>query len=101
MPKVCTVLVGLEIQTYASHLFTVTEMLLAVLSVCSEEELTEADIDSTGEVEIRTELPPMSEDIQRRRQEIKNKILAVGKVQRMFQVLRSVLFLAGRLFVIC
>lgn len=65
-------------------------MLLAVLSVCSEEELTEADIDSTGEVEIRTELPPMSEDIQRRRQEIKNKILAVGKVQRMFQVLRSV-----------
>lgn len=67
----------------------ITEMLLAVLSVCSEEELTEADIDSTGEVEIRTELPPMSEDIQRRRQEIKNKILAVGKVQRMFQVLRQ------------
>jgi serine/threonine-protein phosphatase 2B catalytic subunit len=65
-------------------------MLLAVLSVCSEEELSDAD--STEGVEIPAELPPTPEEIQRRRQEIKNKILAVGKVQRMFQMLRSVFF---------
>jgi serine/threonine-protein phosphatase 2B catalytic subunit len=63
-------------------------MLLAVLSVCSEEELTDADTDSIAEMP--AELPPTAEEIQNRRQEIKNKILAVGKVQRMFQLLRSV-----------
>jgi serine/threonine-protein phosphatase 2B catalytic subunit len=63
-------------------------MLLAVLAVCSEEEL-----DSSSSSEDETAAPadpgalaPASE----RRQAIKKKILAVGKMQRVFQLLRSV-----------
>ena len=70
-------------------------MLLAVLSVCSEEELTDADSDSIEGTEVPTDIAPTPEEIRRRRQEIKNKILAVGKVQRMFQILRSVFFFLG------
>jgi serine/threonine-protein phosphatase 2B catalytic subunit len=60
-------------------------MLLAILSVCSEEELTDADADSIAEMP--AELLLTAEEIQHWRQEIKNKILSVGKVQRMFQLL--------------
>lgn len=67
-------------------------MLLAVLSVCSEEELTDADTDSTEGTEVLAGPAPTPEEIQRRRQEIKNKILAVGKMQRVFTILRSVSF---------
>lgn len=70
-------------------------MLLAVLRVCSEEELTDVDGDSSEGTEVPADISPMPEEIQRRRQEIKNKILAVGKVQRMFQILRSVPFFLG------
>ncbi|KAF8995996.1 Metallo-dependent phosphatase-like protein [Cyathus striatus] len=65
----------------------ITEMLLAVLSVCSAEELeTESDSDEDGE---RTEGGPTAADIAARRQQIKNKIMAVGKMQRVFQLLRE------------
>ena len=63
-------------------------MLLAILRICSEEELeaiTEED-DDTGTVPDI----PMSPDLAKRRQQIKNKILAVGKMQRIFQLLRHV-----------
>lgn len=59
----------------------VTEMLLAILSICTQEELAESD-ESEGEA-VNTE------DIAERKQMIKNKILAVGKMQRVFQLLRS------------
>jgi len=36
---------------------------------------------------------PTPEEIQLRRQEIKSKIIAVGKMQKVFQMLRFVLFL--------
>jgi serine/threonine-protein phosphatase 2B catalytic subunit len=66
-------------------------MLLAVLSVCSEEELTDVDADSLEEAdEMPAEPAPSPEEIQRRRQEIKNKIIAVGKMQKVFTMLRSV-----------
>jgi len=57
-------------------------MLLAILSICSQEELDGNDSDSGGEAEQPT-------DIAARRQMIKNKILAVGKMQKVFQLLRE------------
>ena len=59
-------------------------MLLAILSICTQEELAESD-ESEGEA-------PSLEDIAARRQVIKNKILAVGRMQRVFQLLRFVFF---------
>jgi serine/threonine-protein phosphatase 2B catalytic subunit len=66
-------------------------MLLAVLSVCSEEELELTDADTESDVVVTVGEPtPSPEEIQRRRQEIKSKIMAVGKMQKVFQILRSV-----------
>ena len=68
--------------------WTVTDMLVAVLNTCSKEELEELD----EEV-----LPPPShpEDSVERRKVIKNKILAVGRMARVFALLR---FVASHLF---
>ncbi|KAG5638516.1 3',5'-cyclic-nucleotide phosphodiesterase (PDEase) (3':5'-CNP) [Sphagnurus paluster] len=65
----------------------ITDMLLAVLSVCSEEELTEVDSDEETVASVDQAMSPA--DVQRRRQEIKNKIMAIGKMQRVFQRLRE------------
>lgn len=58
-------------------------MLVAVLNTCSKEELEEADEEI---------LPPPShpEDSVERRKIIKNKILAVGRMARVFALLRFV-----------
>ncbi|KAK1231000.1 hypothetical protein PQX77_005887 [Marasmius sp. AFHP31] len=68
----------------------ITEMLLAILSICSEEELTE-DGDSSSDDETRTlagaAMSPT--EYQARKQQIKNKIMAVGRMQRVFQLLRE------------
>lgn len=88
----------------------ITEMLLAILSVCSDRELEEGstfssdedreleDIEEEQEVQEgarlagQTQVVPDymldSSDLAQRRQQIKNKILAVGKMQRVFQLLR-------------
>ncbi|KAI9066181.1 Metallo-dependent phosphatase [Trametes sanguinea] len=81
----------------------ITEMLLAILSVCSDQELEstsseeddserlrELDEDSDGD-DTRTvaDLSLNPNEISERRQEIKNKILAIGKMQRIFQLLRE------------
>lgn len=59
-------------------------MLLAILSTCSQEELDESDAeDDAAEAS-------SAEAIAARRQQIKNKIMAVGKMQRVFQILRLV-----------
>ncbi|KAJ1558871.1 3',5'-cyclic-nucleotide phosphodiesterase (PDEase) (3':5'-CNP) [Nowakowskiella sp. JEL0078] len=55
----------------------ITEMLLAILNVCSKDEL-----DETNEI-------VSDEEKEARRQVIKNKIKAVGKMARTFQVLRQ------------
>lgn len=71
----------------------VAEMLLAILSTCSAEELetsSEESTEASDEEEDKLGEMPMSPEISARRQQIKNKILAVGRLQRVFNVLRYV-----------
>jgi len=67
-------------------------MLLAILSICSAEELEESSEEDTdaGDADEKLGDFPMSPEIAARRQMIKNKILAVGRLQRVFNVLRYV-----------
>jgi serine/threonine-protein phosphatase 2B catalytic subunit len=59
----------------------VTDMLVAVLNTCTKEELEEGD-DLTS--------PALSEaDLAERRKVIKNKIMAVGRMSRVFSLLRE------------
>ncbi|KAJ7263018.1 Metallo-dependent phosphatase-like protein [Mycena rebaudengoi] len=72
----------------------ITEMLLAILSICSEEELGDTDSDSgeedaDGDAKMRALGMSTPAEIARRRQEIKSKIIAVGRMQRVFQLLRE------------
>ena len=62
----------------------VTDMLVAVLNTCSKEELDQVDDDAVF-------TPTTAEEQQERRKVIKNKILAVGRMARVFALLRSVL----------
>ena len=66
-------------------------MLLAILSICSQEEL---DSESDGdEEEVQEEdAAKAAEAIAARRQAIKSKIMAVGRMQKVFQILRFVFF---------
>ena len=57
-------------------------MLLAVLSVCSEEELDVEEGEGKEDQE--------AEQLRQRREQIKNKIRAVGRMQRVFTLLRCV-----------
>jgi len=69
-------------------------MLFAILSICSHEELEDTSSSSSdGEDDTRTiaDLALTPDEISARRQQIKSKILAVGKMQRMFQLLRYTL----------
>ena len=70
----------------------ITDMLIAILSTCSEDELKEDATPSTvspGPVSppINANLDPDS--IEYKRRAIKNKILAIGRLSRVFQVLRE------------
>jgi len=60
----------------------ITDMLLAILSICSQEELGESD-DSDEDAH------SSEQELAMRRQLIKNKILAVGRMQKVFQLLRE------------
>ncbi|KAI8890363.1 serine/threonine protein phosphatase 2B catalytic subunit [Backusella circina FSU 941] len=65
----------------------ITSMLLAILNICSQEELSpEEAADATPIVVV-----PDSSDMttEQRRQVIKNKIMAIGKMSRTFSVLRQ------------
>ncbi|CEJ80827.1 Putative Serine/threonine-protein phosphatase [[Torrubiella] hemipterigena] len=67
----------------------ITDMLIAILSTCSEEELKEEANNSP-----LPSSPPASasedpESIEFKRRAIKNKILAIGRMSRVFQVLRE------------
>lgn len=60
-------------------------MLVAVLNTCTKEELEE----ESEEEEISSPVSP-SEDSAERRKVIKNKIMAVGRMARVFALLRFV-----------
>ncbi|KAH7908639.1 Metallo-dependent phosphatase-like protein [Hygrophoropsis aurantiaca] len=62
----------------------ITDMLVAVLNTCSKEELEESDEDS-----LRSPTSQTAEDPVERRKVIKNKILAVGRMARVFALLRE------------
>lgn len=64
----------------------VTDMLISLLNICSKEEL-EDELQSAV-TSPTAGLGPESEQEQRRKV-IKNKILAIGRVSRLFQVLRE------------
>lgn len=66
----------------------VTDMLVAVLNTCSKEELEEAE-------EENMTLSSHAEETFERRKIIKNKILAVGRMARVFALLRSVLLVSS------
>ena len=61
---------------------TVTDMLAAVLNICTQEELNESAEESTLNV------VPVDRDRAERRKVIKHKILAIGRISHMFSVLR-------------
>jgi len=70
----------------------IAEMLLAILSICSAEELetsSEESTDVSDEDNDKLGEMPMSPEIAARRQLIKSKILAVGRLQRVFTALRE------------
>jgi len=56
-------------------------MLLSLLNICTKEELEEADEELTDSKET-------AEEFAERKRVIKNKILAVGRVSRVFALLR-------------
>ena len=66
----------------------ITEMLLAILDICTQEELEDDDSSSQGETSTVADIALTPNEIAQRRQQIKNKVLAVGRMQRVFQLLR-------------
>ncbi|KAJ2717098.1 3',5'-cyclic-nucleotide phosphodiesterase (PDEase) (3':5'-CNP) [Coemansia spiralis] len=69
-----------------------TDMLLAILDICTKDELEEdsAAADAAeAAVQSSESRPLLSSDLEQRRESIRRKILAVGKVARIFHVLRS------------
>lgn len=67
----------------------ITDMLIAILNICSKEELEEEDEDEEM-ITTPTETPDEDEDMAaERRVVIKNKILAVGRMSRVFALLRE------------
>lgn len=68
----------------------ITDMLIAILSTCSEDELKEDTPSSVGPASPPTSTANMDpESIEFKRRAIKNKILAIGRLSRVFQVLRE------------
>jgi serine/threonine-protein phosphatase 2B catalytic subunit len=69
----------------------ITDMLIAILNTCSKEELDDPTPNSLmsgpSSPEIKGPLDPESTEFKRRA--IKNKILAIGRLARVFQVLRE------------
>jgi hypothetical protein len=66
----------------------VTDMLVAVLNTCSQEELMESSDEESVIVPPESRSPEAAE----RRRIVRSKILAVGRMARVFSVLRSAIF---------
>jgi serine/threonine-protein phosphatase 2B catalytic subunit len=71
----------------------ITDMLIAILSTCSEDELKEDSVTpssiSSGPISQAVAAPMDPESIEYKRRALKNKILAIGRLSRVFQVLRE------------
>lgn len=70
----------------------VTDMLIAILNTCSKEELEEEtplSATSMDPLQSPTTTEPDVNSIEYKRRAIKNKILAIGRLSRVFQVLRE------------
>lgn len=68
----------------------ITDMLVAVLNTCSQEELMESSDDESTAVSSTNALETTpEEDSAERRRIVRNKILAVGRMARVFSVLRE------------
>lgn len=68
----------------------ITDMLIAILNTCSKEELDEDTPSSLASGPASPPLPSMDpESTEFKRRAIKNKILAIGRLSRVFQVLRE------------
>lgn len=68
----------------------ITDMLIAILNTCSKEELRTDEATPMEEEEAVS--PPLEKDQEtkeEKRRNIKNKILAIGRLSRVFQVLRE------------
>jgi serine/threonine-protein phosphatase 2B catalytic subunit len=69
-----------------------TDMLIAILSTCSEEELREETPSTASPGALASPPLPEPEDpnsLEYRRRALKNKVLAIGRMSRVFQVLRE------------
>ena len=64
----------------------VTDMLVAVLNTCTKEELEDSDEETT----LASSISATAEESAERRKAIKTKIMAVGRMSRVFALLRSV-----------
>ncbi len=64
-------------------------MLIAILNTCSKEELEDDDKRTPSEGQISPPLEKDTESTEAKRRAIKNKILAIGRLSRVFQVLRE------------
>jgi serine/threonine-protein phosphatase 2B catalytic subunit len=71
----------------------ITDMLIAILSTCSEDELKDDQTPSSSVSTTGPSSPPINnldpDSIEYKRRAIKNKILAIGRLSRVFQVLRE------------
>ncbi|KAH9835458.1 serine/threonine protein phosphatase 2B [Rhodofomes roseus] len=67
----------------------ITDMLLAMLNCCTKEELEEESSDEEVEGPLVSPGGALSEESSERRKVIKNKILAVGRMSRVFALLRE------------
>jgi serine/threonine-protein phosphatase 2B catalytic subunit len=68
----------------------ITDMLISILNICTKEELEEETsiLEPRAPISSVTTAPPAA-DFEARRDVFKNKIMAIGRLSRMFQVLRQ------------
>ncbi|KAL4790011.1 Metallo-dependent phosphatase-like protein [Aspergillus venezuelensis] len=67
----------------------ITDMLIAILNTCSKEELEDETPSTISPAEPSPPMPMDTESQEFKRRAIKNKILAIGRLSRVFQVLRE------------
>ncbi|KAL4939164.1 hypothetical protein BDV06DRAFT_214538 [Aspergillus oleicola] len=67
----------------------ITDMLIAILNTCSKEELEDETPSTISPAEPSPPMPMDTESNEFKRRAIKNKILAIGRLSRVFQVLRE------------